>query len=313
MTEFDQRLGGSGDEMQSLDETISAILYLGERLAAPRPEADERRRSEPYLDADEAAGLFRAIEGEIIPRLMLAHRSPEPVEAPTSGGPELVCVTAEDRERFLEKVLNDSATASSSLVDELLERGVSRETLFLDLLANTARRLGELWEEDRCDFTDVTIGLCRLHQVLRERSTPSTRMGLPLGLDAPRILLSTACADQHVFGVVMVAEFFRREGWHVWSEPGAARSTLVDLLAEERFDVLGLSAACSALSEEVAEEVEALRRASKNLDLRVLVGGRLFAEAPDLVSKVGADGAAFDARTAPAAAKQLIARSDIPC
>ena len=32
----------------------------------------------------------------------------------------------------------------------------------------SARVLGELWEDDRCDFTDVTVGVGRLQQLLRE-------------------------------------------------------------------------------------------------------------------------------------------------
>ena len=44
------------------------------------------------------------------------------------------------------------------------------ELLFLRLLAPAARRLGELWEGDLCTFTDVTIGLSHLQQVLRELS-----------------------------------------------------------------------------------------------------------------------------------------------
>jgi len=307
MTEIDQRLGGPSEEMHVLDEAISAILYLGERLSDSSP-ASKTSRSEPHLDSDEAESLFRAIEGEIIPRLMLAHQSREPVAGPGSRRPLL---DSDERERFLAMILRDSADASSTFVNGLLDRGVTRETIFLDLLADTARRLGELWEEDRADFTDVTIGLCRLHQVLREHSSPAIEIGQ--GAAAPRVLLTTACADQHVFGVVMVAEFFRRDGWRVWSEPGASRASLTSILAGERFDVLGLSAACSVEPDEVADELKSFRKASRNAEMRVLVGGRLFAESPELVSTIGADAAAFDAAAAPTTANELIARVGISC
>ncbi len=307
MTDTEQRLGSPAEEMHVLDDAISTILYLGERLTDSRRDR-ATPRSEPHLDADEADSLFRAIEGEIIPRLMLAHQSREPVVGPTSRRPLLA---GDDRDRFLAMILRDSADASSAFVNGLLDRGVTRETIFLDLLADTARRLGELWEEDRADFTDVTIGLCRLHQVLRAHSSPAIEFGQ--GADAPRVLLTTACADQHVFGVVMVAEFFRRDGWQVWSEPGASRASLNSILAGERFDVLGLSAACSVQPEEVADELKSFRKASRNADMRVLVGGRLFAESPELVSTIGADAAAFDAAAAPTTANELIARVGISC
>lgn len=321
MTDIDQRLGDPGNEMHVLDEAISAILYLGERLSSAK-QAEAAPQPESGLDPDEAESLFRAIEGEIIPRLMLAHQSRSPGDMPVAFVDRPI-VTSEDRVRFLENVMSDSANAASRFVDALLDRGVTRETIFLDLLADAARRLGELWEEDRCDFTDVTIGLCRLHQVLREHSEPGMT-GDPdvrvegsrldgSGVGPPRILLATACADQHVFGVVMVAEFFRRDGWQVWSEPGASRSALVEMLSGERFDVLGLSAAVSVDTGEVADEVRAFRKASRNEDMQVLVGGRLFVDSPQLIAKVGADGAALDAKAAPSAANGLIARVRVSC
>jgi hypothetical protein len=40
--------------------------------------------------------------------------------------------------------------------------------VFIDLLAPSARRLGQHWEDDDCDFVDVTMGLWRLQEVMRE-------------------------------------------------------------------------------------------------------------------------------------------------
>jgi len=284
------------------DPAVSAFVYLGEQLRArgrERTEADDRA-----MPAESAQVLLNMIEGEIIPRLLLAHRAatgPEPAVRP---GLEL---DAGLRERFLATVMRETASAVRAFVDELLQRGVTQELVFLDLLPGAARRLGELWEEDLCDFSDVTIGLCRLHEVVREHSV--VHEGHSPAVSAPRVLLATACADQHVLGVVLVAEFFRRAGWRVWSEPGAFRLQLAAMLAERSFDVIGLSAARSLTADEVAGEIESLRKASSNRALRVLVGGRLFVDSPELVEKVGADGSAPDARSAPGHALQLLGRS----
>ena len=48
----------------------------------------------------------------------------------------------------------DAATAAG-----LRGRGVSVEALYVHLLAPAARHLGELWEDDRCHFADVTVGM----------------------------------------------------------------------------------------------------------------------------------------------------------
>ena len=299
----DRRLQSAAGE-----PSIDSFLDLGEKLRShvAAPDAADLGAT---LSAEEAEVLFQAIEGEIIPRLMLAQRDRERSE-PTPI--PLALITPQDHEDFLQRVMQDSARAAHAFVGDLLLRGVDRESIFLDLLASAARRLGELWEEDECDFAEVTIGLCRLHQVLREQSLLHDEEHRGSDPEAPRILLATACADQHVFGVVMVAEFFRRAGWRVWSEPGAGRDQLAGLLGERSFDVLGLSAACSAIASELCDEVDVLRRSSCNPQLKVLVGGRLFLDEPELVDRVGADASADDARQAPEVGKGLLRREATP-
>jgi len=311
MRDMTPGLGDRNQAIQPRDRTISSFLVLGEKLrsvysrkrrdVAPPPQATPEAPP-----SEETAALLRVIEGEIIPRLLLAHRAHE--TKATHPRPREAALTHRDRSRFLHLVLTDTASSTEHFVDDLVRRGIPHEALFLDLLTHTARRLGELWEEDRCDFADVAIGLCRLHEVLREHSVVHDAAALPLSADMPRILLTTACADKHVFGVVMVAEFFRRSGWRVRSEPGAFPGQLAGILGQEPFDLLGISAACDVFADDVASEIEMLRKASRNTGLRVLVGGRLFLDAPELVTRVGADGAAEDAGTAPEAGRELLVR-----
>ncbi len=72
-------------------------------------------------------------------------------------------------------------------------------------------------------------------------------------------------------------------------------------------------AACSAFADDIAEEIKILRAASLNQDIKVIVGGRLFSNAPELVERVGADGVAGDAKSAPAIGKELLAANGVHC
>ncbi len=290
-------------ERLARDRAVSAFLLLGEKLRSLYSSGStEPPRDPPPMSRKSADALFGTIESEVIPRLLLAHK--ESRDAVPKDRPAL---SAKVHERFLPTLFDPRDAACHEFVEELLASGVSREVIFLDLLTTAARRLGELWEEDLCDFTDVTIGLCRLHDVLRSESPPFVDSAQPRP-GSPRILLATARADQHIFGVVMVSEFFRRAGWYVVNEPGATANELSRMLAQEHFDVLGLSAACTSIASEVAEEIETLRAASRNRVLRVLVGGRLFLDEPHRVEEVGADGIADEASEAPAAAARLLAQ-----
>ncbi|MEM9617884.1 MAG: cobalamin B12-binding domain-containing protein [Pseudomonadota bacterium] len=313
MGELGQETQNRSEENHARDRAIMAFINLGERL-----KSFYNRENSPRSDfkADESIGagaLFNTIEGEIIPRLMLAHGPKKAVDVGTlspSGA-----LSQEDHEYFLESVMQESASAAHAFVNELLQRGIPREVLFLELLAAAARSLGEMWDQDLCDFTEVTIGLCRLHEILRKNGVHydvGEFSGKPAG-DSPRVILATACGDQHVFGVVMVAEFFRLSGWRVSSEPGASCEQLAEIMKSDSFDVLGLSAACSAFADDIAEEIKILRAASLNQDIKIIVGGRLFSDAPELVERVGADGVAGDAKSAPAIGKELLAANGVHC
>jgi hypothetical protein len=56
-------------------------------------------------------------------------------------------------------------------------------------------------------------------------------------------------------------------------------------------------------------EIRRLRSASRNPHVRVLVGGKVFADDHDMVTRVGADASASDAREAPSIARSLLASS----
>lgn len=296
----------STEQDLSRDRAINAFLTLGEKLRSFYSRtADRNKKKTDVSDHLGVSTLFNTIEGEIIPRLMLAHHAEPVLKDPAKTRPTL---TERDHEIFFQSVTTDTADHSNALFHEFLRRGISEETLFLDLLSGAARRLGVLWEEDRADFTEVTIGLCRLHEILR-LNTPM-RSG---GSEGPSILLATACADQHVFGVVIVAEFFRRAGWRVRAEPGATSAQLAEIIGKEPFDVFGLSAACGHDPGVISSDISLLRAASLNKSVKVLVGGRLFVDSPALVSAVGADATAIDAKSAPAVGQELLAAADLHC
>jgi methanogenic corrinoid protein MtbC1 len=265
----------------------------------------------PMLRPSEAANdkrmsaLARTIEEEIIPRLMLAHRT-------ASAPPELLpagpghTITAEDVCRFARLVLSNEEDVAFAAVQTLRQREVSVERIYLELLAPTARYLGKLWEEDLCNFTDVTVGLGRLQRVLRELS-PALGHGVEHPSRERRVLLLPSPGEQHTFGLVMVAEFFRRAGWDVTGGAWAAGADAATLVAVEWFDVVGFSLGAEVHLTDLAASIAAIRKTACNRDLAVLVGGPVFGVHPEFAARVGADGMTIDGREAPLLAESLLA------
>ncbi len=247
--------------------------------------------------------LARTIEMEIIPRLMLAHRTPDDPQPPQAGQPPVI--TQADVKQFAKLVLSHSEDLAFATVEKLRARDVAVELIYVDLLAPTARYLGDLWEDDLCSFTDVTIGLGRLQRVLRELS-PALGQSVEHPSQGRRVLLLPSPGEQHTFGLVMVAEFFRRSGWDVTGGAWAAGADAASLCADEWFDVVGFSLGAEVHLQALADGIDALRHATCNKDLKILVGGPLFALHPEFVARIGADGMTIDGRDAPSLAETLI-------
>lgn len=254
------------------------------------------------------AVLARAIEHEIIPRLMLAHRTQH--DCLTLPPVETQRIGTGDVEAFAKLMLSPEDDVAHACVEALRVRSIPVETIYLDLLAPVARHLGDLWDRDLCDFTEVTVGLGRLQQVLRELSPA---FGEPNGTSAAgrRILLLPGPGEQHTFGLVMVAEFFRRAGWDVAGSSWEAGADPVVMVRQEWFDVVGFSLGAREHMGELRECIRSVRKAALNPRVGIIVGGPVFVQHPECGTQVEADAVASDGRQAIELAEQLA--SSKPC
>lgn len=273
------------------------------RDGAPMAKADD---STPE---DHAASLLRTIEADIIPRLMLAHRGPSndergPLESSARAGTDQV-------DELTRIILKRDAAGAQAYVRARHGAGLSLESIYLDLLAPVARRLGDMWNTDECDFTQVTVALWRLQQIVYEHS-PAFLRDRRQRFTGRRALLVPAPGSQHTLGVVIVAEFFRRAGWDVRGDPNATEGDISQSVSSDWFDVVGLSVGSECLVAGLASAILALRKVSLNPAIVVMVGGPVVGLQHDFVARVGADGTAPDAAAAVALAERLVADRAAP-
>ncbi|WBQ12936.1 cobalamin B12-binding domain-containing protein [Hyphomonadaceae bacterium BL14] len=270
------------------------------------------RRGTRPCDLDKAGPpkevLDKLIEAEIIPRLMLINREAANAEGPARA--PAVKTTAFETEQVNSFALRTVSSEPQALVDEvngLLFDGATHEDVLLKLLAPAARHLGKLWEEDVCDFADVTIGLMKLHRVL-ERINADAPWSMGSGKTSPRVLLAPAPGEQHVFGIVMVGEFFARSGWRVRCESSPDMDHIVATVVDTHFDVVGLSASSDVKMKDLKGLIKLIRSRSQNPDIIILVGGQLFNEDMGLARRIGADATATDGVRAVVTAERLVHR-----
>jgi methanogenic corrinoid protein MtbC1 len=250
----------------------------------------ERQIQETPVHA--AAAMAAVIEQQIVPRLLLLNRTATPANTnqraavpPFSVGDFALFVIEADGDAIDRRI-------AALLADD---RDVAR--VFLDCLSPVARELGRLWEEDRVSFTDVTFALGKLHQALH-RAAAQARSERTVRPSAHRAYFAAAPGEQHTFGVTMLDEIFRLAGWDTVRDIDAAAEDMVETVRTAHFDVIGLSCADRARAAALSALVEALRRASHNREVVIMVGGPAFLEDATRVAAVGADCTAADAREA---------------
>ncbi len=246
--------------------------------------------------------LARTVETDVIPRLVMARRN---AGRPRVTGPASNVCNVEDVAELARLVLVSDETAAPSFVEGLNERGLPMESIYVELFADTARRLGALWDDDDISFTHVTTGVWRLQQMLHQfRGTflaeaPRRETGL-------RILLAPAIGSQHSLGTAMVGEFFRREGWSVHTALITSNTDLADIVRAEWFDVIGFSLGDTTRLDDLRATIHTGRRASRNLQIGIMVGGPAFAQDPSHAGYVGADAVAVDGRDAPRLIEEVL-------
>ncbi|MEM6462487.1 MAG: cobalamin B12-binding domain-containing protein [Pseudomonadota bacterium] len=248
--------------------------------------------------------IAAVVEKQLLPKLALAGRAANRAGEGESHLPDRLKST--EVESFLDLVLTSERGTCIAFVSELHTNGVPLESIYLDLIAPTAQRLEPMWLNDEISFSEISIALARLQSLVSK--VARSEAPLPLHVDESRhIVLAKAPMEQHAFGLLMVAEFFRLAGWQV--SGGIDLITGPDLktmLKDTSFSVLGLTAGTRAMALDLKEHIVEARRVSANPKMIVIVGGPAFLNEPDLQKAIGCDCVAADGYEAVEIAEQLV-------
>lgn len=258
-----------------------------------QPEAvDERER---------LARLFGALADHVIPQLVGYH-------AESAAARDAMKPTEAELEEFFGLLLQDDEPGMGMAISRMRERGLALESIYLDAFIPCAHRMGDRWRDDCSDFVAVTVAVGRLQHFVRHFSPEFCNEVSPRG-QGRRILLAQPDGDTHMFGLSLVAEFFRRDGWDVVGGVSGSGVDPAQRARSEWFDVAGLSIGSELLLPWLKSCIAEVREQSCNRDLLVMVGGPLFSLRPELVMQVGADLTA-DARSAAGMVGQILALRD---
>ena len=189
---------------------------------------------------------------------------------------------------FAELVLNDSEELASQHFRQLRAQGIADEVLLLELLAPTSVELGRRWEQDLSDFADVTVGVCRLHRMLRSVH-PQHHRDLDHDAHGGRVALAPAPGEQHSFGLLLVGELLFRAGWYTDVEIDSDADKLIHTVMQNWYEMVGISVSSATRLDEAAALISSVKKNSCNKDVAIIAGGHAFSEDRTLAFEIGAD------------------------
>ncbi|OYU77508.1 MAG: hypothetical protein CFE32_05460 [Alphaproteobacteria bacterium PA3] len=246
--------------------------------------------------------LAQMVEGDIIPRLMLAHKTHREQNTGQITSKPLGTNAIVDLAHIL---LTHEVDDVELILHAYLKSGLRLDEVYVDLLAPAARHLGVMWEDDTATFSDVTIGLGRM-QTLLNRLSDTYRNEEDVRADLASGLFVTPAGEMHSFGIRMVDELFRRAGWRTLCEPNSRINDVLAIVGNESFHILGIGISCEAQVPFVKELIRQVRKVSHNRHILVMVGGSHIVGRPELAANIGADFSASDGREAIAIAETVI-------
>jgi methanogenic corrinoid protein MtbC1 len=282
---------------------LVSMSSLGFRAQAPETLA-EATGADSHSHAQCKKSLLGVIESQIIPRLLESHA----VTSASNEGDINIVYNPGDSEvvQFAELCLASDAEECIQFVEALLATNVGADGIFLKLLAPAARRLGVMWEDDRVDFMQVTMGLLKMHQITH-RLGYEYQNGPQKAGAVRRVMLASAPGSQHILGLAMVSEFFRKDGWQVVVEVATTEQELLHAVGNEWFDLVGLSV---GLVEQIAILPSLLGRihqSSRNPAAKFILGGPAFLMSEVSAESLGAHAVSTDAAEAIKHAAKLVA------
>jgi len=254
--------------------------------------------------ARQATSLRGVLEKLVFPALALSPRA----DNDCALSPRVLAGWQQDIAALCTSASSSALAEIASTIERARERGLDIDSVLLDLLGGAAERLGVQWERDESAFSEVTIGISRLQETLRQLALTQPA-DVVVGPPPGRALLAPSPGEQHNFGVMILDQFLYRAGWDVRTLPAGTNKGLIEAAARTHFDVVGLSISCDDFLPGATKAIARIRKVSRNRKVAILVGGRAFLENPELAAKIGADALAADGRAAVSVAARLAERN----
>jgi len=223
-------------------------------------------------------------------------------EAEGGGGFGATAPLGKAASEYLEALLAGDRGGAMRLVRELMAGGMPIKAIYIDVFQTSLARLGQLWL--RGEISVAKEHFCTAAtQAIIAQLYPSIMGAKHNGRS---LVAASVGGELHEIGIRMVADFFEMEGWATYylgaNNPA---SGIVSAIRDRNACLLCLSTSIVSNLPGVAAVISLVRQTFTASELKIIVGGAPFNVSPGLWERMGADGWAPDAISAPSVAAAI--------
>ena len=247
-----------------------------------------------HLDAIRA-GIRTVFSGEAQAQLLyLIDRAADEIARESAlppGQPQTATRYETEVQRYLQMLFQKNIRQLPLLIQEFTDCGIPLTDLYVEILAESMRRIGELWHTGQ-------ISVATEHYCTAATQTVMSQL-YPIIFARKRKHHTALCAcpgtELHELGARMVADLFENDGWDtIYLGAAVPKEALFDAIRTQQPDLVALSVTMPQHLIVCQELTIALRESFP--DIRIAVGGHAFCSTQAIWSKWPVDIYTEDAR-----------------
>lgn len=198
-------------------------------------------------------------------------------------------------------LIGSDEDAGHAFINNVREKGIPIESIYLSYLAGAVRLLGVWWEEDKVTFWDVTLGSVRIYSIMCALSRSFTN---EWPIRSRSAVFATVPGETHTLGISTAADLLTKKGWSISVITGRSLDDIVEDIAAGDWRIVGLSAAGSHATDALAKLIVALR--IRVPESKIVVGGQILAEGREAVMAMKPDATASNMPETYAALERIL-------
>lgn len=231
---------------------------------------------------------------EVVRRLAFRMPRHENVaDLPTQSEIDLLCAA----------LLSADDTAADQFIFAARRDGVDIGAISRGYVAGAARKLGQMWDDDRISFIDVTLACGKLYGIIRGLRHVLAPQ-IVQGRETRPALFALVPGETHTLGIEIATDHFRRDGWDVDMLMGLDHDALVSEADLRHYEAIVLVANSDRMLEPLTRLSLALRITQPLA--HIVVAGGILDHHPDILHLVGAEAVMADLDSAIATLRDVL-------